>query len=502
MSWLEVNRVYNGEALAGISRMEPHSVDLILCDLPYATTDCVWDAIINPTAMWREYERVLKPGAPVVLTSTQPFTSMLVLSKRDWFRYQWVWRKNRVTGYALAKIQPLRCFEDILVFCEESPMYNPQGLKKLETAKVSIVKEQKKGYMREIGKLGEEFVSEFTNYPRNVIDFDCATNTEHSTQKPVPLFEYLIRTYTKDPDDCNVPPLVLDNCMGSGTTAIAAINTGRRFIGFEMDTPETAAIESRICYFDLIQRRIREAGCPVPEDPRDIIIPADYQLQPGDLDDPLLQFSRRIARRPKVVRVVTGRRGTPRTRPAVETINDEPIEILDMWLDYECNSDNHESSWGCTNSDCPKYMGEMLAEDDIEIAPAEGTSTSIEIWEKNAFQDSRLAAEDRGQLKMVFRPMPLALPEPSSEMHVPEQMIWVSPGVVRKGFSEEIDSREYYKAMAKRREDRKKEKGIVRRKDTRIRIPVAAAPVPAGVLATDEGGGVLGALPLDGDGQN
>lgn len=201
------------------------SVDLILCDLPYGVTDCKWDTVIPLDLLWEQYKRVIKPRAAIVLTAIQPFTTQLINSNRRWFRYCWYWIKNQVTGFPFAKKQPLRCVEDVVVFYKQAPTYNPQGL-------IRVDKGIRNGSSRTTiyrNGLNKNTVSHYRNYPRQVLRFKCQREGLHPTQKPVDLFEYIIRTYT------NEGAIVLDNCMGSGTTAVACLNTNRNFIGFETD---------------------------------------------------------------------------------------------------------------------------------------------------------------------------------------------------------------------------------------------------------------------------
>lgn len=220
------NSIYNLDCLEGMKLIANASIDLILSDLPYGTTACSWDAVIPFEPLWAAYKRIVKPNGAIVLTASQPFTTALIASNMEWFKYTWAWVKTNCTGFANAKKQPLRCYEDVAVFYTKQPTYNPQGLVKLASPKIRT---KKTGAF--MGRTGfkDGYAQEFTNYPKNVLYIDSERSTVHSTQKPVALFEYLIRTYT-DPGD-----LALDNCIGSGTTAIACLNSGRRFIGFELD---------------------------------------------------------------------------------------------------------------------------------------------------------------------------------------------------------------------------------------------------------------------------
>jgi site-specific DNA-methyltransferase (adenine-specific) len=221
-----------GDCLEVMQTIADKSVDLILCDLPYGTTQNKWDSVIPFDALWSAYERVCR-GA-VVLTASQPFTSALVQSKPEWFRYAWVWEKASATGHLNAKRMPMKLHEDILVFSRAPAPYNPQGL--VPYGKVT----RRGGNGGNFGASGTENLQEFTNYPRSILRFANDPKPVHPTQKPVALMEYLIRTYTNEGDT------VLDNCMGSGTCGVAAANTGRKFIGIERDPGYFAIATNRI----------------------------------------------------------------------------------------------------------------------------------------------------------------------------------------------------------------------------------------------------------------
>lgn len=230
-----------GDCLDLMNQIPDDSVDMILCDLPYGTTQNKWDAVIPFTELWPHYKRVCR-GA-VVLTSAQPFTSALVMSNLKEFKYQWVWDKANSTGFLNAKRQPLRQTEDICVFYSCQPTYNPE-------MEVRGKPRTKGGYNKGDGS---ENYGKFTDvksvsneyYPTNLIRISNAARggKVHPTQKPVALMEYLIRTYTHE------GMTVLDNCMGSGTTGVACANTGRKFIGIEMDEK----------YFEIAKGRIDKA---------------------------------------------------------------------------------------------------------------------------------------------------------------------------------------------------------------------------------------------------
>lgn len=216
------------------------SVDMILCDLPYGVTDCEWDNIIPFTPLWEQYNRIIKDNGAIVLFSIQPFTTALINSNIKGYRYNWYWQKNNKTGAPFAKVQPLRCIEDICVFYKHKPTYNPQGLKRLDKP---ITREIKKCSVYKYRGVSQP--QHFTNYPVNLIKFDGINSgkRQHPTQKPVELLEYLIKTYT------NKGETVLDNCMGSGSTGVACVNTARNFIGIELDKS----------YYDIAVKRINKA---------------------------------------------------------------------------------------------------------------------------------------------------------------------------------------------------------------------------------------------------
>lgn len=231
------NKIFHMDCLAGLALLPDKSVDMILSDLPYGVTDCAWDKLLPLDKLWQEYKRVLRPGGVAALTCVQPFTTALIQSNRSMYRYCWYWRKNCPTGFANSKKQPMRCIEDVAVFYDRQPVYHPQGLIKLEKPVQHRASKQKAGVYR--GSLGKEYVTQYTNYPVNLLEFPVERGL-HPTQKPVALFEYLIRTYT-DPG-----ALVLDSCIGSGTTAVASIRSGRRFVGFELDAGYWAIAQERV----------------------------------------------------------------------------------------------------------------------------------------------------------------------------------------------------------------------------------------------------------------
>lgn len=232
----ETGTFWNADTFDAMSKLPDNSVDMLLVDLPYGTTACKWDAVIPFEPLWREYNRICKERAAMVFTATQPFTTALIASNIKNFKYSWVWEKKSVTGFANAKKQPLRHLEDVLIFYNALPTYNPQGLlpynKKRKNSAADAGAVLKGDHISNgKGKLrtpGLERKQEFTNYPRQLLEFSRERGY-HPTQKPVALFEYLIKTYTTEGE------VVLDNTAGSGTTAIAAHRAGRRWVCIERD---------------------------------------------------------------------------------------------------------------------------------------------------------------------------------------------------------------------------------------------------------------------------
>lgn len=222
------NTLHNGECLQVMSKIPEKSIDLILADLPYGTTRNKWDSVIPLEDLWASYERILKSDGCIILTSAQPFTSQLVMSNPDWFRYEWIWEKTISSGQLNSKIQPMRNHESVLVFAPKKPKYFPIMT---EGTPYKINRKAKDwsghGYNDQSDHVS---VNSGTRFPKTVLKIaNPRIKNGHPTQKPLELFEYLIKTYTEEDS------IVLDNVIGSGTTAIAALNTKRYFIGIEMD---------------------------------------------------------------------------------------------------------------------------------------------------------------------------------------------------------------------------------------------------------------------------
>ncbi len=230
---------WNGDCLDLLPGIPDGSVDLVLCDLPYGTTSHGWDTRINLGALWREYDRVLKPNGACLLFAQCPFDKILAMSNLKNLRYEWVWEKSVATGWQNAKRMPLKATENILVFYRRLPTYNPQGLRDIDPIRRKTVASPHTR-MFSSGLLGREYTRTKTGYPRNLLRFARDPKGVHPTQKPVALLEYLIRTYTNPGD------VVLDNTMGSGSTLVAARQTGRRSIGIERDESYFALAQERL----------------------------------------------------------------------------------------------------------------------------------------------------------------------------------------------------------------------------------------------------------------
>lgn len=240
-------KLYNDDCLNILPKIEDKSVDLILCDLPYGTTANSWDTVIPYDKLWEQYKRIIKERGVIALFSLAPFDKTLACSNLEMFRYEWVWEKSNAVGFLNSKRAPLRKHEVILIFShkgfcatdeKDNMIYNPQ----MEKGDFYVAKSGSKtgnynNYKSAVTVTDERF-------PSDILKFNSDYPSVHPTQKPVALCEYLIRTYTDDGG------LVLDNCMGSGSVGVASVNTGRDFIGIELDKG----------YFDIAERRIKEAS--------------------------------------------------------------------------------------------------------------------------------------------------------------------------------------------------------------------------------------------------
>lgn len=234
-------RLIHGDCLEVLPTLEAGSIDAIIADLPYGTTACKWDIVIPFEPLWKQYKRIVKPKGAVVLFGSQPFTSALVMSNLEWFRYDWTWHKTCISGFLDANRRPLNDKEDVLIFSNGQTTYNPQmrhGRLHLNGTR------QRDNFPAVYGNFHATTTTTTTYYPRRVLTIaNPRIKGQHPTQKPVALLSYLIRTYTNEGET------VLDNTMGSGTTGVACIETGRDFIGIELDAG----------YFAIAQRRIEAA---------------------------------------------------------------------------------------------------------------------------------------------------------------------------------------------------------------------------------------------------
>lgn len=236
-----INKIFNEDCLVGMNRIPDKSVDMILCDLPYGTTRNKWDSILPLGLLWEQYERIIKDNGAIVLTAQTPFDKVLGASNLKLLKYEWIWEKDRASGHLNAKKMPMKAHENILVFYKKLPTYNAQmttGHKPSNTSGKRKKDTTNYGKFKQIISGGQT-----TRYPRSVQKVNVVNSQHgytHPTQKPVALFEYLIKTYTNEGET------VLDNCMGSGTTAIACLNTNRNYIGFELEKEYFEKINQRI----------------------------------------------------------------------------------------------------------------------------------------------------------------------------------------------------------------------------------------------------------------
>lgn len=251
--------LYNGDCLELMKIIKDKSVDMILCDLPYGTTACKWDNVIPFEPLWERYNRVIKDNGAIVLFGSEPFSSALRMSNIKNYRYDWIWHKNSSGSFATAKKMPMKYHENISVFYKKLPTYNPQFQPYSESTvgrfKDGEMVNRKKQIEKSTNSIqgGLSFVGEQGmcikrgKYPESVQFFKCEHTAGgkrlHPTQKPIALLEYLIKTYTNEEDT------VLDNCMGSGSTGVACVNTNRNFIGIELDKD----------YFNIAKERIENA---------------------------------------------------------------------------------------------------------------------------------------------------------------------------------------------------------------------------------------------------
>ena len=261
---MESIKLYKGDCLEVMKDILDKSIDMILCDLPYGTTACKWDTIIPFEPLWEQYNRVIKDNGAICLFSSQPFTTNLIGSNLNMFKYCWYWKKSKPNGWQHAKNKPMTAIEEICVF-SKAPMghvsqlgnkrmiYSPQGIESVGTKKVTAVAHGTMMGARP-NQVGKEYEA-FTGFPHNVLEYPNVRGKQaiHPTQKPVELLEYLIKTYTNEGET------VLDNTMGSGSTGIACLNTNRKFIGIEKEEKYFEIAKERICkHFEYLKQLERK----------------------------------------------------------------------------------------------------------------------------------------------------------------------------------------------------------------------------------------------------
>ena len=231
-------KLLQGDCLELMKKIPDKSIDMILCDLPYGTTACKWDYVIPFEPLWEQYKRIIKDNGAIVLFGSEPFSTELRHSNLKMFKYDWIWDKKIPSGMSYARFQPMLQTENIFVFCRSKTVYNPQMIKRDKPIKGGGMSKGETTNNQKLVALHKTY--DYKN-PTNILVFDkIRKGSLHPTQKPVPLLEYLIKTYTNEGD------LVLDNCMGSGSTGIACINTNRNFIGMELNEEYFAIAKERI----------------------------------------------------------------------------------------------------------------------------------------------------------------------------------------------------------------------------------------------------------------
>ena len=231
--------LYKGDCLEEMKKIPDGSVDMILCDLPYGTTACKWDSVIPFEPLWERYKRIIKVNGAIVLFAQTPFDKVLGCSNINMLRYEWIWKKHQGTNPMMANKAPMKCHENILVFYTKQPTYNPQMWRSTPYTGFKGNKPIGEVYGKAT-KSAHRDNPDGSRYPLTIQEFKGSKEGHHPTQKPVALMEYLIKTYTNEGE------IVLDNTMGSGTTGVACVNTGRNFIGIEMNDKYFSIAEERI----------------------------------------------------------------------------------------------------------------------------------------------------------------------------------------------------------------------------------------------------------------
>jgi len=240
-----VDKIICFDCLKVMYYIPDRSIDMILCDLPYGTTQCKWDVIIPFEPLWEQYKRIVKTNGAIVLFGAEPFSSLLRCSNLDWYKYDWIWQKDKSTGHLNAKRQPLRKTERISVFYQGQCKYNPQiSDKPKQNIRPATIKRKNIDNYGKMDKASERGIPIDKSYPCDILTFrGCfgdKDKSNHPTEKPTDLLEYLIKTYTDEGE------LVLDNCIGSGSTAVACINTKRHFIGIDNNLEYATIARKRI----------------------------------------------------------------------------------------------------------------------------------------------------------------------------------------------------------------------------------------------------------------
>lgn len=255
-----INQLFEGDCLKYLKQFPDNSIDMVLCDLPYGTTQNKWDSVISLSKLWKEYERVVKDNGAIVLTSQGLFTAQLMMSNPKMFKYKWIWEKSKPTNFLNAKKQPLRKYEDVCVFYKKQPTYNPQMTKR-EPYNKGVRKNQLSGSYGDFQPV--HVYSDGSRYPTDIIYFKTAESEGkviHPTQKPIELGRYFIRTYSNPGD------LILDNTFGSGSFLVAALLEGRNFVGIEKNKNVELFKKSDIDFIDEAKKRLHEAWIKIDSD--------------------------------------------------------------------------------------------------------------------------------------------------------------------------------------------------------------------------------------------